>query len=277
AGRDRLLAAAAAQVPRAAAASGGSADWPAGDGPGRAGDAVSTVEVDPTGIGVAAGVGIDGGPPGARPGRHHQRDGRWALTALVPLGRLRADQLDLLAAVADADGDGRVMVTPWRSVVLRDLDLPALAGASDRLAAAGLVVDPDSGWVGVTSCAGRPGCARALADVRRDAGRSAEVPGSVRRPGPSAGDTPRRREPLSVHWSGCARRCGQPAGEVVEVVADAAGYRIRGGPGTALLVPWSDGGGPGDLLAAGWGVLVDAVAARRSVARRRCRDGREAR
>ncbi|WP_261565997.1 nitrite reductase [Frankia gtarii] len=238
-GRDRLLAAAAA------------AARPAAD----------TV-LDGVLPEAAAGTGT--APVGARPGTHAQRDGRWALTVLVPLGRLHADQLDLLAAVAEDGGDGQVIVTPWRSVVLRDLDLAVLAGASDRLGAAGLVVDPESGWVGVTSCAGRPGCARALADVRRDAARSAEVAGSV------------RRELRPVHWSGCARRCGQPAGEVVEVVADVAGYRIHGGSGAVLAVPWSDGGEPGELSVAGWGVLVDAVAARRSVARRRCRDGREA-
>jgi precorrin-3B synthase len=255
AGRDRLLAAAAAaaQVPPAAAAPGGVVDSLAGDG----------------------------GPPGARPGRHPQRDGRWALTALVPLGRLGADQLDLLAAIADADGDSRVMVTPWRSVLLRDLDAAAVARESDRLGAMGLVVDADSGWVGVTSCAGRPGCAKALADVRRDAGRSAGADDAPRRPGAPGGAARPRGDRLPVHWSGCARRCGQPAGEVVDVVADTAGYRVRrrAGSGTLVplvpLVPWSGGGLPGEVSAVGWDTLVDVVAAQRSVASGRG-DGREA-
>ncbi len=265
AGRDRLLEAAAAAA-RAAAKTG----------PGPTGDVLSIVDVGRFGAGVAADVGTGSGPPGARPGRHRQRDGRWALTALVPLGRLRADQLDLLAAIADADGDGRVMVTPWRSVVLRDLDAAAVARGSDRLAAMGLVVDADSGWVGVTSCAGRPGCAKALADVRRDAGRSAGAGSAPVRSGTSDGGPRHRRDRLPVHWSGCARRCGQPAGEVVEVVADATGYRIRRRAGSAALVPWSEGARPGEVSAVDWDVLVDVVAAQRSVARLR-RDGREAR
>lgn len=149
------------------------------------------------------------------PGPHRHSDGRYALTVLVPLGRLRADQLDLLAEIADeAAGDSRMVVTPWRTVVLRDLDPSASQGFGARLAAVGLVVDPASGWVGVTSCAGRPGCARALADVRRDAARyAAHVQGST----------------TSVHWSACARRCGRPAGDVVDVIADESGYRVHGG------------------------------------------------
>ncbi len=266
AGRDRLLAAAAA----AAAAVDASVD------------ADADAQVPPAAApGEAAGsLADDGGPPGARPGRHRQRDGRWALTALVPLGRLYADQLDLLATIADADGDGRVVVTPWRSVVLRDLDAAAVAPVLARLAAAGLVVDADSDWVGVTSCAGRPGCAKAFADVRRDAGRSAGAGGAPGRAGPPGGGSRHRRDRLPVHWSGCARRCGQPAGEVVEVVADATGYRVRRGAGSGALVPWSSGGAlpaevAGEVSAVGWDALIDAVAAQRSVARAG-RDGREA-
>ncbi|MCM3885722.1 hypothetical protein ND747_19025, partial [Frankia sp. R82] len=52
-------------------------------------------------------------------------------------------------------------------------------------------------------------------DVRRDATRAAAAPGG-----------PRRRV-LPVHWSGCGRRCGQPSGAVVEVVATTDGYRVR--------------------------------------------------
>ncbi|WP_261554351.1 nitrite reductase [Frankia tisae] len=260
-GRDHLLDAAAAASRSAA-------------GTTRDGVPSTRIAVASAGFEGAAGAGT--APVGAWPGAHAQRDGRWALTALVPLGRLHADQLDLLAAVAEGGGDGQVIVTPWRSVVLRDLNLAVLAGASDRLAAAGLVVDRESGWVGVTSCAGRPGCAKALADVRRDASRSAGAGSAPVRSGTPGGGPQHRRDRRPVHWSGCTRRCGQPAGEVVEVVADAAGYRIHGGSGAALAVPWSDGDEPGELSAADWDVLVDAVAARRSVARPRCRDGREA-
>ncbi|MEV6495538.1 precorrin-3B synthase, partial [Actinoplanes sp. NPDC051633] len=54
-----------------------------------------------------------------------------------------------------------------------------------------------------------PGCAKALADVRRDARATA-----------------RFAEGLPVHWVGCARGCGSPAVPHVRVEATAAGYEV---------------------------------------------------
>ena len=127
-----------------------------------------------------------------------------ALVATVPLGSLTQDQATALThAVA---GEAAVRLTPWRSVVV-----PVVAG--EQLEKVGLVTTADSPWNGVTACAGRPGCGKALADVRGDARRMLQlVPRDGRR----------------VHWSGCERRCGKPAGEFVDVVAVGNGYLVDG-------------------------------------------------
>ncbi len=104
----------------------------------------------------------------------------------VPLGRLDAHQL---AGVA-------IRLTPWRSLVV-----PPGTDTS------GLITDPESPWHGVSACTGRPGCAKSLSDVRADA--RAWL------------GTPHNRP---VHWSGCSRRCGRPAGDVIEFVATGDGY-----------------------------------------------------
>ncbi|MDX6219902.1 MAG: precorrin-3B synthase [Frankiales bacterium] len=109
------------------------------------------------------------------------------VVALPPLGRLSPSVLGQLAA-------GPVQLTPWRQVVV-----PAGGDLT------GLVTDPASPWVGVSACAGLA-CAKALRDVRADA--VAELA-----PGP---------RPL--HWAGCERQCGAPAGAVVRT-ATAEGYR----------------------------------------------------
>ena len=101
-------------------------------------------------------------------------------------------------------------MTPWRSVVVPDL---TDAAAADDLVAAGLVLDPRSPWLRVTACAGRPGCAKSLADVRTDAARAV-----------AAGTLPAGA--ATQHWAGCEPRCGRPRGEVVDVVATGTGYRI---------------------------------------------------
>jgi precorrin-3B synthase len=160
---------------------------------------------------VAARLGGSTGPAeagradsvGAGPVR--QDDGRVALVAVVPLGRLTAAQAALLSTTT-----GDLQLTPWRSVVLPDLPDDSAAPA---LTAAGLVLDPGSPWLRVTACAGRPGCARSRADVRADAEHAVAT-------GVLPADGARQ------HWAGCERRCGRPRGEVVDVVATGTGYRI---------------------------------------------------
>ncbi|MFF8610552.1 cobalamin biosynthesis protein CobG [Streptomyces sp. NPDC015346] len=136
--------------------------------------------------------------------------GESAVSVLAPLGRLTAEQLRALAATG-----GEVRLTPWRGAVVTGF--PDRAAAEERLAelaALGLITDPRSPWVGVGACTGRPGCGKALADVRADA-----VPG---------------RGGLPVHFSGCERRCGHPTGPHgtwVDVVATADGrYLVDGAP-----------------------------------------------
>ncbi|TYP88848.1 nitrite/sulfite reductase [Blastococcus xanthinilyticus] len=146
------------------------------------------------------------GPAGALP----QHDGRTALVAVVPLGQLTGGQARLLADLAA----GGLQLTPWRSVVVPDLPDTSAAGP---LAATGLVLDPGSAWLQVTACAGRPGCAKSLADVRADA--ATAVAGRTL---PAGG--------ARQHWAGCERRCGRPPGDVVDVVATGSGYRVDGGP-----------------------------------------------
>ncbi|MDS1271018.1 hypothetical protein RIF23_11985 [Lipingzhangella sp. LS1_29] len=164
---------------------------------------------------------------------------RSTVTARVitpPLGRLTATQAHRLADLADlteraeladttgAPGDSgdsgatdvepgdrtgdhharSLVVTPWRDIVLPG---PAV-GAEERLREAGLVVDPESPWHGVSACAGISGCAKSLTDVRADATRFVRL-----RTDP---DTRTR-----VHWVGCSRRCGSPSTPHTAVVATA--------------------------------------------------------
>jgi precorrin-3B synthase len=146
------------------------------------------------------------GPVGAV----EQLDGRTALVGVVPLGRLDAATADLLAVPP-----GGVQLTPWRSVAVPDLPEDAVDDVAAALHRAGLVFDAASPWARVTACAGRPGCAKALADVRAD------VTAAV-----AAGALPEGRQ----HWSGCGRRCGRPRGDVVDVVATGdpvAPYRLE--------------------------------------------------
>jgi precorrin-3B synthase len=123
---------------------------------------------------------------------------------LAPLGRLTAAQVTWLAPRAA----GRpARITPWRSVVLPGQ--PDADQALREAAGLGFGVDESSPWLRVTACAGRPGCASALADVQADAaGFAARWPGRI------------------VHVSGCGRHCGRPAATEIDVTATSEGYRV---------------------------------------------------
>jgi sulfite reductase beta subunit-like hemoprotein len=141
------------------------------------------------------------------PGRTEQRDGRVAITALIPLARL-----DGAALLALAESDRDVRIGTERTITIVDVD-PAAAGAVERrLRELGLVLERSSGWVGLSACAGLGRCPKALLDVRSAAAARA----AVRRSGDGA-----------EHWTACERRCGERAGQPVTVTALGTGISIR--------------------------------------------------
>lgn len=156
--------------------------------------------------GLLPGVDLGAGfPPVTRPpvGWIEQDDGSVALGAAVPLGVLPARVAEYLAAI-----DAPLAVTPWRSVLVCDLDDVVADAALRVLAPLGLVFDENSPWLNVSACTGSPGCAHSAADVRADAAQSLGMDSAVHR-----------------HFVGCERACGSPrAGEVLIATGD--GYRL---------------------------------------------------
>ncbi|MCX4092825.1 precorrin-3B synthase [Nocardia sp. alder85J] len=165
-------------------------------------------------------------------GAHHdipigwltQDDGRVALGAGVPLGSLPTRTAEFLAAV-----ERPLVVTPWRSLVLTDLDEGVAETAVRVLAPMGLIFDAGSPWLLVSACAGQPGCAKSRTDVRADAA-TAVADGRIHDGPPAAAEHGLTADALEVpgrqHWSGCERRCGRPRGAATDVVAEPDGYRI---------------------------------------------------
>jgi precorrin-3B synthase len=141
-----------------------------------------------------------------------------ALSVLAPLGRLTAGQWRALVAVAGRGASGEVRMTPWRGIVVTGVDAGRAGDELAALEAAGLVTDAGSPWVGIGACVGRPGCGKSLADVRADAAAAVHPENRPEDRPPS--------EVLPVYWAGCARGCGRPRGDRVDVVATAQGYRV---------------------------------------------------
>jgi precorrin-3B synthase len=184
-GADRVRAAVAARLGLAAARE----------------EAGAATAARPVGLVARAGMGGDAESPLS------VRDARRASAVLLaPLGRLTSAQLTW---AADRLADRAARITPWRSVVLPHL--PDAAGVLRDAADLGFGTDETSPWLRVTACAGRPGCASALADVQADA-----VAVAARWPG------------RLVHVSGCGRHCGRPAATEIDVTATSEGYQVAG-------------------------------------------------
>ena len=141
-----------------------------------------------------------------------QQDGRVTLGAAVPLGVLPARVAECLASIGAAV-DAPLVITPWRSVLVCDLDEAVADAALRVLAPLGLIFDENSPWLNVSACTGKPGCEHSAADVRADAALSLDADSAVHR-----------------HFVGCERACGSPpTGQVL--VAGGQGYRLlRGRP-----------------------------------------------
>lgn len=131
-----------------------------------------------------------------------QDDGRVALGAAVPLGVLPARVAEYLAAI-----EAPLVITPWRSVLVCDLEESVADTALRVLAPLGLLFDENSPWLTVSACTGSPGCAHSAADVRADATQALDAEVTLHR-----------------HFVGCERACGSPpAGQVLVATGD--GYR----------------------------------------------------
>jgi sulfite reductase beta subunit-like hemoprotein len=153
------------------------------------------------------------GPRPVPVGMLTQRDGRVAVTALPALGRIDCATAARLAAL------GELRLSPWRTLTLVDVPAARADAVLAELAGLGLVVSTDSGWHGLSACAGRGACVRARVDVREAAAERALARG----PGSPA-----------EHWTACERGCGRPSDVSTSVVAVAGGVVIECGGETRL-------------------------------------------
>lgn len=132
---------------------------------------------------------------------------RCSVGAQFVLGRLDAAQLDRLAALAEADGDGTLSMTPWQGVFMHGVPNERAAAMRAALASLGLVCAASDPLATLVACTGSAGCAKARADTKHDALALAARVG----------------HPLDVHLTGCDRHCAlpHPAAHTLVAVAPA--------------------------------------------------------
>lgn len=139
-----------------------------------------------------------------------RQPGRVHVGGVPPLGRLNAEQLLGLAALARRLGDSSLRLTPWQSVLLPNIAEADAMAVLQSMQGLGLLVDADAPLARLIACTGSSGCAKGLADTKADARRLAEgLPTGSQQPG--------------IHLSGCSRSCAAAHRAPVTLLAVAEG------------------------------------------------------
>jgi len=140
-------------------------------------------------------------------------DGGW-LSLAAPFGSGTADVFESVAALAARFGQGRVLLSPTRAIVVPGVDPEARAAVLDAARSAGLSTDPDDPLLRVVACPGAPACRSAEGDTRALARALAPLLAA-----------PASRS-LRVHVSGCGKGCASSAAADLTLVRAAGGVRL---------------------------------------------------
>jgi len=183
--------------------------------------------------------------------RPQRQPGHSVVTVSLPQGDVRAAQLEALADLAAAFGDGTVRLASRGQALLRwvpDGQLPALF---ERLSAAGLARDGAGSAADVVACPGAEVCRTAITRTR-------EVALLVEERVRSALGARAAEAPLQVNVSGCPNGCSQHHLAAIGLQGSARKVGGRSVPQYFVLV----GGGAGED-GARFGKLAAKVPARR--------------
>jgi sulfite reductase beta subunit-like hemoprotein len=172
------------------------------------------------------------GPDRRRRGEHdgvlpQRQPGYVRIEARVPLGDLTGAQMDVLASLADASGDGAVYLTRQQNAELHWVHTDQAQAVVEALAEGGLRPRGAGSLVDVQVCAGTEWCIWGVADSR---GLARDIEGAL---GALVDATP-DAEPLRVHISGCSHGCAQH--QVADVGLAAVGVRDTEGAGEGFEV-----------------------------------------
>jgi ferredoxin-nitrite reductase len=118
---------------------------------------------------------------------------------VLPVGKMTADQMRGLAAVAQDFGDGDIRLTVWQNLLISGVPEDRIEAAQAAIEALGLTTKASSIRAGLVACTGNTGCKFAASDTKRHA---EEIAGWCE-----------TRVPLdahvNIHLTGCHHSCAQ--------------------------------------------------------------------
>jgi ferredoxin-nitrite reductase len=118
---------------------------------------------------------------------------------VCPVGRLIADRMRALAAIAERYGSGTLRLTVWQNLLISDIADGDLDKALSAIRAAGLDSKASAVRGGLVACTGNAGCKFSASDTKRHAAELADWL--------DARITLDR--PINIHLTGCHNSCAQ--------------------------------------------------------------------
>ena len=136
----------------------------------------------------------------AHVGFHSQKQkGKSYVGLVLPVGRIMADQLRGIAAIADKYGDGYIRLTVWQNLLIPNIDDGDIDAVKNEIEAMGLEWQATSSRAGLVACTGSRGCKFAGADTKGQAMILARY----------LDDNIDLDQPLNIHVTGCHHSCAQ--------------------------------------------------------------------
>jgi ferredoxin-nitrite reductase len=117
----------------------------------------------------------------------------------VPVGRVRADQMDGLARLADEFGSGELRLTVWQNIVVPNVPELRIADAVRAIRSLGLDVRASTVAGCVVACTGNAGCRLSATDTKGQALRLSSY----------LDQRIKLDEPINIHLTGCPNSCAQ--------------------------------------------------------------------
>jgi ferredoxin-nitrite reductase len=127
-----------------------------------------------------------------------QPDLSW-IGVVLPVGKMNADQMRGLAALAHELGDGDIRLTVWQNLIISGVPTAKVAEAQARIEALGLSTSTNAIRAGLVACTGNVGCKFAASDTK---GHAEEIARWCETRVALDG-------PVNIHLTGCHHSCAQ--------------------------------------------------------------------
>jgi ferredoxin-nitrite reductase len=136
----------------------------------------------------------------AHVGFHRQKqDGLSYVGVVLPVGRMRVEQIRGIAGIADRHGSGTIRLTVWQNLLISDIPGDKLAEVKRELVALGLSWTATSARGGLVACTGNKGCKYSSTDTK---GHALELAGYL-------DSRIELDQPINIHLTGCPHSCAQ--------------------------------------------------------------------